>query len=130
MEKIFVLYLVFPLWMIIIFQPYLDRLEEARDIVNQVALERATEKAAIEGYYTDEIVLEMKDLVKRVGYRDEDIEFDGTSLLTDRGNYIQGTLKVPNVYQHILISSILERKDEPDAMYHVSSATRMSEYIN
>lgn len=128
MEKVLVLYMVFPLWLIILFQPYLNDIEDGRDRVAQVALERATEKAALEGYYTTDIIMEMNSILEKVGYSADDIEFTGTTDVTTRGQYITGTLKVPDKYSFLLFTHLLERKSN-ESNFHVNTATRMSEYI-
>ena len=130
MGKVLVLYMVFPLWMILIFQPYLNDLESGRDAIAQVAIERATERAALDGYFTQENIEGMQKLLAKAGYSEEDITLEITTEAVDRGNYVSGTLKVPDQYTFILIKNMLERGKEQDQEFHINTATRMSEAIN
>lgn len=127
MSKFLVLLLVMPIWMTMLFQPFLNDLEEARNFVVTVALERATEDAAVEGFYTDTIKQEMVDLIKRVGYDDSDIELVLTDTLQQRGLYVEGTVKVPNTYSNIILKTLFNTGEQD--LHHVVSATRMSEYL-
>ncbi|MFD2216559.1 hypothetical protein [Metabacillus endolithicus] len=131
MEKLLVLLMLLPLWLVVLFQPSLDRLEESREKVIQVALQRGIDKASLEGYFTEDIIDEMKDIVKKVGYEEDDIELELTTTPVLRGNYIHGKIKVPNEYQHLLIKNLLERDtSNEEEMYHVHIASRMSEFVN
>ncbi|WP_214483775.1 hypothetical protein [Bacillus sp. SM2101] len=129
MDKILVLYMIIPIMLIILFQPQLNNVEQARDIVSKQAIERATEKAAIEGYYTPEIIEEMTELLMKLGYSEDEIEYRLTTDVTYRGDIIEGTVKLPDKYSFILISNLIERK-ENDELYHVNTASRMSEFVN
>lgn len=128
MDKLLAFIMLLPFSLVLLFQPALDRLEEAREKTVQVALQRGTEKAAVEGFYTSQNIEEMYALLKRVGYSEEDIEFEGTNFPTYRGEYVEGTLKVPNVYQFLLFENMVS--GEATEKYHVHSATRMSENID
>lgn len=128
MDKLFVFMMLLPFSLVLLFQPALARVEESREKVVQVAIQRGTERAAVEGYFTEEIIDEMKLLLERVGYEKDDIEFVGTILPVSRGEYVEGTIKAPNIYQYLLLENLVtgERTDN----YHVHSASRMSELIN
>jgi hypothetical protein len=110
-------------------QPMLHNAEQSRGEVAQIAIQRATEKAAIEGYYTEEIIQEVYDLLGQVGYSENDIDLEVTTTTKYRGEYVSGKVKVPNKYFFLLFDSLLRIKNE-EPMFHIKSATRMSEYIN
>lgn len=113
----------------LLFQPYLDRIEEAREKTVQVAVQRGLERAAVDGYFTGDNINDMLNLLAKVGYKEEDVEFKGTLAPTDRGQYIEASIKVPNQYQYLLLENlVLDGEDESDN-YHYHYATRMSEYI-
>lgn len=128
MGKIFMLYMIWPLMLIMLFQPQLNNFEEQRKDYIIQALERANEKAAVEGYYTDEIKQELIELVKKVGYSEDDIELLVTSDIRYRGEFVEGSVKVPNQFYYIMIDSLLDRGNtQPKS--HVHYTSRMSEYV-
>lgn len=129
MDKVFVLYILFPIWLIILFQPSLNELEESRNTVAQVAIQRATEKAAVEGEYTEEIISEMTAILKSIGYDESDIEYDLSTGPIYRGDYIRGSVKVPNQFSFILLDNLFTGGN-PEEQYHLNSSSRMSEFIN
>lgn len=128
MDKLLVFFMLMPFTLLILFQPALDRVEESREKVVQVAIQRGVEKAAIDGYFTDENIEEIKYILSSVGYEDADIEFKGTLVPTLRGDYIEGSIKVPNHYQFLLFENLIS--GEATEKYHYHSASRMSEFIN
>lgn len=128
MEKLLVFLMLTPFTLLLLFQPSLDRVEEGREKVVQVAIQRGVERAAIEGYFTEENIEDMHKILESVGYEKSDVEFKGTLTPTTRGKYIEGSLKVPNHYQFLLFENILT--GEVEEKYHYHSATRMSEFIN
>lgn len=128
MEKLLVFMMLFPFTLLILFQPALDRMEEGREKVVQVAIQRGIERAAIEGGFTRENKEEMFALLSAVGYEESDIEFYGTESLTLRGEYVEGSLKVPNIYQFFLFENMISR--DRTTKFHFHSASRMSEYVD
>lgn len=128
MDKLLVFFMLMPFSLMLLFQPSLDRVEEAREKVIQVAIQRGVERAAIDGYFTDENLEEMKGLLTAVGYKEEDIQFKGTLVPAQRGEYVEGALKVPNQYQFLLFENLVT--GEIEEKYHYHSASRMSEYLN
>lgn len=129
MSKLLAFMMLSPFMLILLFQPTLDRLEEAREKVVQVAIQRATEKAALDGYYTEDTILEMHNMLNLVGYNQDDIEFVGTLTPTNRGENVEGTLKAPNEYQFLLFEKMIN-VGETSEKHHIHSASRMSEFIN
>lgn len=128
MDKLFVFMMLLPFTLMLLFQPALDRMEEAREKVVQIAIQRATEKAAVEGYYSIDTIDEMYALLERVGYDRADVEFKGTIIPVTRGEYVEGALKAPNLYQFLLFESLVS--GEETNKYHYHAATRMSEYLD
>lgn len=128
MSKLLAFLMLFPFTLIIIFQPYLDRVEEKRSQIVQIALQRGLEKAAIEGRFTNDTIDEMVEMLENVGYERDEIEFQGTTQLTYRNNYVEGALRVPNQLQMLLLENYLD--GEVSEKYHASYGTRMSEYID
>ena len=127
MEKLFVYMMLLPFSLMLLFQPAFDRMEEAREKIVQVTIQRATEKAAVDGYYSSETIDEMYAILEKVGYSPDDIEFKGTLFPATRGNYVEGSIKVPNIYQFLLFENLVS--GEKSDKYHFHAATRMSEYI-
>jgi hypothetical protein len=103
MDKILALYLLLPFIFIILYQPILNDIEEARGELSQMAIERGTELAAVKGYYTPEIIEEMYLIMESVGYECSQVELTVTDTPQLRGSYVTGTIKVPNEYRFLLI---------------------------
>jgi hypothetical protein len=80
----------------IIFTPlfmYLDSLH--REVVDTV-LHQGLKEASISGYFTDEIIEDMKDtLVNDYNFQESTIEITATQTLQQRGDYIDISLSVP-----------------------------------
>jgi hypothetical protein len=129
MKDIIAFTLLLPLLLFFMIQPMLHDAEQSRGEVAQIAIQRATEKAAIEGYYTDEVIQEIYDMLSEVGYSEDEIKLEVTTTLKYRGEYVSGRVKVPNKYFFLLFDSLLRIKNK-DPMYHIKSATRLSEYID
>jgi hypothetical protein len=129
MKDIIAFTLLLPLILFFMIQPMLHDAEQSRGEVAQIAVQRATEKAAIEGYYTDDIIQEIHDLLGQVGYSENDIDLEVTTSTKYRGEYVTAKIKVPNKYFFLLFDSLLRIKNE-EPMFHIKSATRMSEYID
>lgn len=126
MGKILALLLTLHIFIIMIFQPDLNNLENNRDIWIQSMLQRETEKAAIDGYYTPTIKNEIYTYLQNIGYKQSDVQLNLTSTPVPRGSYITGTIKVPSPYSDILIRLLIGDKTTTN---HVASATIMSEYL-
>ena len=67
MQNLLPFAILFPLLMIFALQPILNDAEEARGTIAKIAIERATERAAVEGRFTEEIKNEMIELLTGVG---------------------------------------------------------------
>jgi len=114
--------------LIFLFQPPLHELYNTRSNAVEVVLNQGIAKASSidNGYFTPEIIQEMKDNLKqRFFIRDEDIEFRGTTTLTLRGEYIEGTLIVKKTPLWILEGVL---GTSPEAI--TRHATMMSEYVS
>jgi hypothetical protein len=128
MDKLLVFLMLMPFSLMLLFQPSLDRLEEGREKVVQVAIQRGVERAAIEGRFTADNIDSMMKLLSSVGYDPDEVIFQGTLTETMRGEYIDGSLKVPNDYQFLLFENLVS--GEVTEKHHFHSASRMSEFIN
>lgn len=128
MDKLLVFMMLLPFSLVLLFQPALARMEEGKEKVVQVAIQRGVERAAVDGYFTDDNIDNMYKLLESVGYAREEVVFNGTLFPTYRGENIEGTLKVPNKYQFLLIENLIS--GEVTENYHIESATRMSEALN
>jgi len=121
--------LLLPLLLFFLIQPMLHYVEGQRGERAQIILEKATERAAIEGRYSPSIISDIVDEVEKMGYKEEDIKLRLTTDLTNRGDYVTGTLVVPNKF-FFMLSPALLGFDEDKPLYHVATASRMSEHIN
>ena len=127
MDKLLVYIMLFPFSLALLFQPYLDRMEEAREKQVQIAIQRGVERASVDGYFTEETLNYMYGLLEKVGYERDVVQFEGTLDPVNRGEYIDGALKVPNQYQFLLFENLVS--GEITEKYHIHSASRMSEAI-
>ncbi|MYL35478.1 hypothetical protein GLW08_20460 [Pontibacillus yanchengensis] len=127
MEKLIILFLTMPITLIMLFQPQLNEVEEARNTIAKVAIERGTALAAVEGYYSPSIIKEMKDMLKEVGYEENQIKLEHTQGVVNRGEYISARIEVPNEYTNILIDNMISSSEVDLKHVHVSSL--MSEYV-
>ncbi|MCL4419645.1 hypothetical protein M1146_06145, partial [Patescibacteria group bacterium] len=84
-----------------------------------------TQKAAIEGYFSPDNVSHMRSLlINNLRYSEGEIEFTGTTVRRERGEYLEGTLSVPSGRLWVLP---LLGEDGPDRIFSYSKI--MSEYI-
>lgn len=129
MKDIVAFIMLFPMLIFFLIQPMLHEVERYRGDAAMIAIERATEKAAVEGSYTTEIIEEIFYIMEGVGYSRDEVELMLTTDETLRGDYVSGSIKVPNKYFFLLASSLMNSSEEEE-MYHIRSATRMSEFLN
>jgi hypothetical protein len=83
--------------MLLLFQPVLHDIYSTRANAVEMVLDSAIQKAASSDYgrFTPEIVAEMRQTLEHTFLLDAaDIHFHGTTTLTPRGDYIEGTLTV------------------------------------
>jgi len=129
MKEIILFTIVFPFLLYFSLTPMLNDLENARGKIIQGTIYKATEKAALEGYYTEENKEEIYTQLEEIGYERDEIELRLTEDMKMRGEYVEGTITAPNKYTFIfggLISSDSEEENPP----HVRSSARMSEFVN
>lgn len=128
MKHLIALLMLSPLLIFFLLQPSLNHAEEIRGKQAQVVINTANDKASIEGRYTDGIIQYIKDEMKKVGYKEEEIELEVTTSLTHRGEYVEGRIQVPNKYYMLLSKALLGWEFED--LYHIRSSSRMSEYVD
>jgi hypothetical protein len=80
----------------IIFTPlFLYRDSLHREVIDMV-IHQGLKEASIRGYFTDEIIADMKDtLVNDYNFQESTIEITATQTLQQRGDYIEISLSVP-----------------------------------
>lgn len=128
MKDIIAFAILFPFLVMFLIQPLLHDAEKARGEAAKIAIERATERASIEGYYTADILEEVYTIMEGVGYTRDEVTLSVTETVTLRGDYVSAQIVVPNKYLFLIVKSFFNT-DEVE-MNHVRSATRMSEYVN
>lgn len=101
---------------------YLDSLHRA---VVDTVLHQGLKEASIKGYFTPEIIANMKaTLVNEYNFEESTIEITATTVLKQRGDYIEITLSVPR--GPIFILNLFNQG--PDKI--TRSQKIMSEYIS
>lgn len=109
----------------IMFTPILAYLDSLHREAVEVTLTEGAKKAAIEGYFTPEIIQEMRDtLTDKYNFNSSTIEITATTTLTTRGEYIEAEIRVPRG-----ILFVLDLFNQGPS--HIEKKTQvLSEYIN
>ncbi|RCW41657.1 hypothetical protein [Paenibacillus prosopidis] len=112
-----------------LFQPPLHELFNVRSNAVEIVLNQGIAKAASldNGYFTPEIIQEMKDTLRvKFFIPESSVTFTGTNVPMPRGEYIEGTLKVKAsplwIFQNLAGSDNAPK-------YITRHATMMSEYM-
>ncbi|WP_078557023.1 hypothetical protein [Bacillus alkalicellulosilyticus] len=80
----------------IMFAPILAYVESLHREAVETVLHEGAKRAAIVGYFSEEIIEDMRQqLVEHYNFDENTIQFEGTQTLTYRHDYIQGALEVP-----------------------------------
>ena len=111
-----------------LFQPPITELYNIRSNAVEIVLNQGIAKASSldNGRFTPEIIQEMKETLKTKFFIPEsNIDFVGTTTLTPRGEYIEGTLRVRSTTLWI-IGSLTGSSNMDITKY----ATMMSEYVD
>lgn len=114
--------------MLLLFQPVLHDIYSTRANAVEMVLDSAIQKAASSdnGRFTPEIIDEMRSTLVHTFLLDEsDIRFNGTTGLTPRGEYIEGTLAVKSTPRWLFRSMFGSADREPPEI--VRYAKQMSE---
>ncbi len=84
------------IFIVYMFQPFLNEIYHLKNLAVQITLDRGIEKAAVDGRFTEAIINEMKmTLADQLHFSPAEIIFSGTTALTSRGGYLEGTLTIP-----------------------------------
>lgn len=96
MKQVIVVIMISTIFIVYMFQPFLNEIYHLRNLALQITLDRGIEKAAVDGRFTTTIVEEMKSsLANQLHYSVDDVNFNGTTQVVSRGEYIEGTLAIP-----------------------------------
>ncbi len=127
LKQVIALIMVSLVFIVYMFQPFYNEIFHLRNLALQVTLDNAIEKAAVEGRFSNETVNEMKaTMVDRLHYSSGDVSFCGTTKLTPRGNYVEGTLGIPAGQLWVLPNIMGGSSDVRELRAY---AKQMSEYI-
>jgi len=124
MSKYAAFILLLPFLVIMYFQPGLNEFEHKRKQVAQTVLIRNTELASVEGRFTPDMIKDIEEKLRMMGYSEDQMEIKVTTEFKNRTEYVEGYIKVPNQYENILLSLLFGDESE---RYHVVWASRMSE---
>jgi hypothetical protein len=114
--------------LLLLFQPILHDIYSTRANAVELVLDSAIQKAANadNGHFTPEIIAEMRGTLEHTFLLDgPDIYFSGTTELTPRGEYIEGTLSVKSTPKWLFRSMLGSADREPPEI--VRYAKQMSE---
>lgn len=96
MRQVIVHLMVSTLFIVYMFQPFLNEIYHLRNLAVQTTLDHGIEKAAVDGRFTNTVINEMKmTLADQLHFSTSDVSFSGTTMTTPRGRYIEGTLSIP-----------------------------------
>ncbi|MDT3697881.1 MAG: hypothetical protein RO469_00520 [Thermincola sp.] len=127
MRQVISTLLISTLFIVYMFQPFLNEIYHLRNLAVQIALDQGIEKAAVEGRFSDANINEMKmTLVDNLHFSADDIVFTGTTGFTPRGEYIEGTLGVPPGQLWVL-PNVMGGNGDIELLQ--AYARQMSEYI-
>lgn len=127
MRQVISTLMISTLFIVYMFQPFLNEIYHLRNLAVHVALDQGIEKAAVDGRFSDANINEMKmTLVDNLHYSADDIVFAGTTGLTQRGDYIEGTLGVP-AGQLWILPNVMGGSGDFEQLR--AYARQMSEYI-
>lgn len=116
--------------MLLLFQPVLHDIYSTRANAVEIVLDSAIQKAsnADNGRFTPEIIDEMRSTLENTFLLDSsDIRFVGTTELTPRGQYIEGTLSVKSTPRWLFRNSFGSPDQDPPRISRY--AKQMSEAI-
>ncbi|MFD0681749.1 MULTISPECIES: hypothetical protein [unclassified Paenibacillus] len=116
--------------LLLLFQPVLHDIYSTRANAVEMVLDSAIQKAANadNGHFTPEIIAQMRNTLEHTFLLDgNDIRFTGTTELTPRGEYIEGTLSVKSTPRWLLRTLFGSVDREPPEI--VRYAKQMSEAI-
>lgn len=114
--------------MLLLFQPVLHDIYSTRARAVEMVLDAAIEEAAASdnGRFTPDIIDGMTDTLVQTFFLDRsDIRFEGTTAVTPRGDYIEGTLSVKSTPRWLFRSMFGAEDREPPEI--VRYARQMSE---
>ncbi|MFA5881613.1 MAG: hypothetical protein WC834_05390 [Eubacteriales bacterium] len=96
MRQVIAVLLISTLFIVYMFQPFLNEIYHLKNLAVQITLDRGIEKAAVDGKFTDQIVNEMRTtLSEQFHFSIDEISFTGTTSAAPRGAYIEGSLGIP-----------------------------------
>jgi hypothetical protein len=109
----------------IIFAPILAYVDSLHREAVEVVLTEGAKKAAIEGYFSDEIIEDMVDnLVTNYNFDQSKIKVTGTFAPRERGQYLTASIEAPRSF--IFILDIFNQGPET----FIKETRIMSEYLN
>lgn len=115
------------IFIIYMFQPFLNEIYHLRNLALQVTLDHGIERAAVDGRFTETVINEMKmTMVDKLHFSAGDVSFTGTTTLTPRGSYIEGALGIPAGQLWILPGENSEAGGIKELRAY---AKQMSEYV-
>lgn len=127
MKNVIAFLLLSILMLFAFFQPGLSQAYHVQQEIVKTVLSDAAMKAAVQGRFTDEIILEMKqEIHKKLNYDVNEIVFEGTTEVVPRGGIIEGTLKLP-AYRSFMFPGFLTADDGRLPISY--TVQRMSEYV-
>jgi hypothetical protein len=119
--------LLLPFFVFFMFQPFFNEVTHLRGMALEITLNRGIQQAAVQGYFTTDIINKMKDDLGKAGFNSAYVEFSGTTTRVDRGQYLQGQLKYPMNNLWVMPGML---GSDGTSNYYIRSATQMSEYLN
>jgi len=127
LRQVIAVLLISTLFIVYMFQPFLNEIYHLKNLAVQITLDRGIEKAAVDGKFTDQIINEMRmTLSEQFHFSIDEISFTGTTAAAPRGAYIEGALGIP-AGQLWILPGVWDSGTEINELR--AYAKQMSEYI-
>lgn len=128
MKNLLSFVMVAPFFVFFVFQPFYSELYSLRQQTVEIVLDSAIEKAAVKGRFENAEIQEMKDIMVKVFHYDSnEVVIDATQTLTNRGDYIEGSISVPSGQLWVMPNLFSDNNRDPQ--FISAYAKQMSEYL-
>lgn len=128
MKNLLSFIMVAPFFVFFVFQPFYSEIYSLRQQTIDIVLDSAIERAAVKGRFENAEIEGMKNTIVNIfHYAPGEVMINGTQTLTGRGNYIEGSIRVPAGQLWVLPNLFSDNDSDPQTIG--TYAKQMSEYL-